>query len=126
MKINSLITKIMVIVFLGSLMGAAFVGLMFYLALIQSGVNEQTALKYAVVSSVFMELSWIVGPILGIKILIERLIISKIERITELMDKVSTGEVDVSLDMKGSDEIAELAEAFERMRLSIKALYDMV
>jgi len=126
MKINSLITKIMAIVFLGSLMGAAFVGLMFYLALIQSGVNEQTALKYAVVSSVFMELSWIVGPILGIKILIERLIISKIERITELMDKVSTGEVDVSLDMKGSDEIAELAEAFERMRLSIKALYDMV
>lgn len=126
MKKNSLITKIMLIVFLGSLIGATFVGFMFYLALVQSGVDDSKALKYAIASAIFMELSWIVGPILGIKVLIERLILSKIEHITELMEKVSTGEVDASLDIKGNDEIAQLADAFERMRLSIKALYEMI
>ena len=126
MKKNSIITKIMLIVLLGSFMGAAFVGIMAYIALIQSGVDPATALKYAVGLAVFMELSWIVGPILGIKILIERLIISKIVHITELMDRVSTGDVDASIEVKGNDEIAQLADAFEKMRLSIKALSEEV
>ncbi len=126
MKKNSIITKIMLIVLLGSFMGAAFVGVMAYIALIQSGVDSVTALKYAAGLAVFMELSWIVGPILGIKILIERLIISKIVHITELMDRVSTGDVDASIEVKGDDEIAQLADAFEKMRLSIKALSEAV
>ncbi len=126
MKKDSIVTKIMLIVLIGSLMGAAFVGLMTYIALVQSGVDSGKALKYAVGLAVFMELSWIVGPILGIKLLIERLILSKILHITELMDKVSTGEVDASIEIEGDDEIAQLAEAFEKMRLSIKALYEVV
>ncbi len=126
MKKDSIVTKIMLIVLIGSLMGAAFVGLMTYIALVQSGVDSGKALKYAVGLAVFMELSWIVGPILGIKLLIERLILSKILHITELMDKVSTGDVDASIEIEGDDEIAQLAEAFEKMRLSIKALYEVV
>ncbi len=126
MKRDSIVTKIMLIVLIGSLMGAAFVGLMTYIALVQSGVDSGKALKYAVGLAVFMELSWIVGPILGIKLLIERLILSKILHITVLMDKVSTGDVDASIEIEGDDEIAQLAEAFEKMRLSIKALYEVV
>jgi len=126
MKKNSIVTKIMLIVLLGSFMGAAFVGLMTYIALLQSGVDSGTALKYAVGLAIFMELSWIVGPILGIKILLEKLILSKIVHITELMDRVSTGDVDASIEVNGDDEIAQLAEAFEKMRLSIKALYEVV
>lgn len=126
MKKDSIVTKIMLIVLIGSLMGAAFVGLMTYIALVQSGVDSGKALKYAVGLAVFMELSWIVGPILGIKLLIERLILSKILHITVLMDKVSTGDVDASIEIEGDDEIAQLAEAFEKMRLSIKALYEVV
>ena len=123
---GSIANKIMLFVILGSLMGAAFVGVMAFLAMIQGGVETGKALKYAVILAVFMELLWLVGPILGIKIMIEKLILSKIRHITELMDKVSTGEIDVSIDTSGDDEIADLSEAFEKMRLSIKALYDIV
>ncbi len=126
MKRNSIVTKIMFIVLIGSFMGAAFVGFMTYIALVQSGVSSGKALLYAIGLSLFMEVSWIVGPILGIKLLIDKLILSKILRITQLMDRVSTGEVDASIEVKGDDEIAQLAEAFEKMRLSIKALYEVV
>ncbi|RLJ71275.1 HAMP domain-containing protein [Hydrogenivirga caldilitoris] len=123
---KSVIKKIMSIVILGSVMGAAFVGMLTYFALVQGGVKDDLALRYSVGLAVFMELLWLVGPILGIKLMIEKLILSKINHITELMDKVSTGEVDVSVEVKGNDEIAQLAEAFEKIRLSIKALYEMV
>ena len=73
-----------------------------------------------------MELSWLIGPILGIKVMIERMILTKIRHITDLMNRVSMGEIDASPEIEGEDEIAELADAFERMRLSIKALYKRV
>ena len=125
-KNKSILTKIMFIVILGSIMGAVFVGVVFYIAMTRKGVDPSTAMKYAVVSAVFMELSWIIGPILGIKIMIERMILSKIRHITDLMNRVSMGEIDVSPELEGNDEITELADAFERMRLSIKALYKRV
>ncbi len=122
-KERSILTKIMAVVLLGSVMGASFVGFIFYLAMTSNGVDENTALKYSILSAIFMELSWIIGPILGIRIMIDKMILSRLREITDLMNKVSMGEVDVSVDTSGDDEISELADAFERMRLSIKALY---
>jgi len=125
-KQGTILTKIMLIVITGSVMGAVFVGVLFYLALLRHGVDPSTALKYSVASAVFMEFTWLIGPILGIKVMIERMILSKIRYMTELMNKVSMGEIDASPQIEGNDEIAELADAFERMRLSIKALYRRV
>jgi HAMP domain-containing protein len=107
-------------------MGALFVGILFYLALLKNGVDPKTAIRYALFSAIFMELTWLVGPILGIQLMIERMILKKIRYITDLMNRVSMGEIDASPQIEGNDEISELADAFERMRLSIKALYKRV
>ncbi len=125
-KEKSILTKIMLIVIAGSVMGAVFVGILFYVAMVKSGVEPSKALKYAIASAVFMELSWLVGPILGIKLMIEKMILTKIRHITDLMNRVSMGEMDAYSEIEGEDEIAELADAFERLRLSIKALYKRV
>jgi len=125
-KEKTILTKIMVIVLIGSLMGAVFVGMVFYIALTRNGVDHSTALKYSVASAIFLELTWIVGPILGIRLMIEKMILTKIRHITDLMNRVSMGEIDVTPDLEGNDELTELADAFERMRLSIKALYKRI
>jgi len=121
-KYKSIFYKILDIVFIGSLLAAVLVFFIFFFAMVNNGVPEDIAWKYALGSTLFLVLSWFVGPILIIQLLIERTILKPLKEITQRLEKMSQGDLDTPLDAKGSYEIEKLSEAFERMRLSIRAL----
>jgi methyl-accepting chemotaxis protein len=45
-------------------------------------------------------------------------------QLVSISDKISTGELDTPVPVAAKDEIGELAESMERMRISIKALIE--
>lgn len=122
-KYRSILYKILDIVFIGSLLAAGLVFFVFFFAMVNNGVPEETAWKYALGSTLFLVLCWFVGPILIIQLLIERTILKPIKEMTKLLEKMSEGNLDTPLEVKGRyAEIDRMAEAFERMRLSLRAL----
>ena len=74
------------------------------------------------------------GAVFGVNILImfvifyilERYVFKPIEVLKEHADKISKGDVEDKIPIKGEDEIGELAKAFERMRVSIKKVMDIL
>lgn len=59
---------------------------------------------------------------IGITYWLASRISAPIKQLAEMADKVSKGELDVTIDLNRKDEIGELAEAFNRMVASIKIL----
>ena len=57
-----------------------------------------------------------------IRILIDRLILQKVRHMSEVINRISKGEIDAKVDIESDDEIGRMAEAFERMRKSLKLL----
>jgi len=121
-KYRSVLYKILDVVFIGSLLAALLVFFVFFFAMVNNGVPEETAFKYAVGSTLFLVLCWFVGPILVIQLLIERTILRPIREITSRLERMSAGDLDTPLDVKGEYELEKLANSFERMRLSLRAL----
>jgi uncharacterized YccA/Bax inhibitor family protein len=81
-KFRSILYKILDIVFIGSLLAAALVFFVFFFAMVNNGVPEETAWKYALGSTLFLVLCWFVGPILIIQLLIEKTILKPLKEIT--------------------------------------------
>ncbi len=121
-KYRSVLYKILDVVFIGSLLAAVLVFFVFFFAMVNNGVDEEIAWKYALGSTLFLVLCWFVGPILIIQILIERTVLKHIKEMTKHLDKMRSGDFDTPLDVRGEYEIEKLADSFERMRLSIRAL----
>ncbi|WP_457600485.1 HAMP domain-containing protein [Hydrogenivirga sp.] len=122
-KYRSILYKILDIVFVGSLLAAALVFFVFFFAMVNNGVSEETAWKYALGSTLFLVLAWFIGPILIIQLLIEYTILKPIKEMTKRLERMSSGDLDTPLEVEGKyREIDQLAEAFERMRLSLRAL----
>lgn len=121
-KYRSVLYKILDIVFIGSLLAAVLVFFVFFFAMVNNGVEEEIAWKYALGSTLFLVLCWFVGPILIIQLLIERTILRHIKEMTKGLERMVAGDLDTPLEVKGEYEIERLAESFERMRLSIRAL----
>jgi HAMP domain-containing protein len=57
----------------------------------------------------------------GLALIFSRSISKSIIRLTEAADTISLGEFDVPVQKKSNDELGDLAEALERMRLSLRA-----
>jgi HAMP domain-containing protein len=70
--------------------------------------------------------SAIAAAILGVllAITITRSITVPLANLVKVSDKISTGELDTPVPVAAKDEIGELAESMERMRISIKALVE--
>jgi len=64
----------------------------------------------------------VVGALLAITI--TRSITVPLAKLVSVSDKISTGELDTPVPVAAKDEIGELAESMERMRISIKALVE--
>lgn len=64
----------------------------------------------------------IVGIVLSV--LSERRITRPILHLTEVADAISKGDISQSVERESNDEIGELAEAFERMRVSLKVMME--
>ncbi len=65
----------------------------------------------------------IVGVIL---VLLNRYVFKPVEVLREHADKISRGEIDDEIPIQSDDEIGQLGKAFERMRVSIKKVMDLL
>ena len=122
MKKTSISQKIFMIVLGGSFIGALFVGGLVYFILISS--NVQDALFKSIISIVISQIMFLI-PVFGIKKVIDDKIISKLKAVANGMHEVSMGNLDYEIYVeKTGDELEELAESFDRMRMSIKAIME--
>ncbi len=121
-KYRSVLYKILDVVFIGTLIGAVLIFFVFFFAMVNNGVSQEVAWRYALGSTLFLVLCWFVGPILMIQLLVERTILKHIKDMTQRLERMSSGDLDTPVEMKGEYEIERLSESFERMRLSLRAL----
>ncbi|ACO03382.1 MAG TPA: HAMP domain-containing protein [Persephonella sp.] len=120
-KRSSVLNQISVIILLGSFFGAFFVGFLVYLLISEhdkEGALKKAFFSYIITQAVFLVLVYI------IRLSIDKTIISKIKSITRAMDEVSLGNLDVEVKASGNDELTDLAESFERMRISMKTIIE--
>jgi HAMP domain-containing protein len=85
---------------------------------------ELTAIQSS--TQTLMLASAITAAILGLLLAwtITRSITVPLANLVSISDKISTGELDAPVPVTAKDEIGELAESMERMRISIKALIE--
>ncbi|WP_457639415.1 HAMP domain-containing protein [Persephonella sp.] len=118
---KSVLTLISLIVLGGSVVGSLFVGVLVYFLLSSSGVEG--ALVKAVYSTVIIQIAFLI-PVFMVRMLIDKYIVAKIKEVTKALQEVSTGNLDYQVRIDGDDELAQLAESFERMRISMKTIMD--
>jgi HAMP domain-containing protein len=80
----------------------------------QSIVSQQLGLMFGLIALVL-------GAAAVLALLFARSISSSIVRLTEAADTISLGEFDVPVERKSNDELGDLAEALERMRISLRS-----
>jgi methyl-accepting chemotaxis protein len=59
-------------------------------------------------------------------LLVARTISTPIRLLTKAAEKISLGEIDLPIEVKGGGEIGELAASLERMRFSIKTAINRI
>jgi len=113
---KSVLNKIFLVVLGGSFIGAIFVAvIVFFLT------SEFSKSLIALISSQILFLI----PVLGIRKIIGDIIIKKLRVVSQAMQEVSMGNLDYEIKVeKTGDELEELAESFERMRISIKTIME--
>ncbi len=117
----TLLDKVSLIVLGGAVVGAAFTTGALYVVLVLAGVSPDEAAGRALVYGAIIGLSFLI-PVYMIRVLVDRFIISKVRHMTEVITRITDGEVDAKVDIESEDEIGKMAEAFERMRRSLKLL----
>ncbi len=116
---KSVLTAISYIVFGGSVIGSLFVGVLVYFLLSSSAVSN--AFLKAVLSTVIIQVAFLI-PVFLIRSMVDKYIVSKIKDVSKALQEVSTGNLDYEIKIEGNDELTELAESFERMRISMKTI----
>lgn len=113
---KSVLNKIFYIVLGGSFIGTILVGaLVFFLTL-----DLIKTLIFIVASQILFLI-----PVFFIRKMIEENIIKKLRVISHAMKEVSMGNLDYEVKVeKTGDELEELADSFERMRLSMKTIME--
>jgi methyl-accepting chemotaxis protein len=113
---KSVLDKIFSVLLVGTIIDAIFVGaLVFILTL-----DPIQTLKAFVGAEIVFFLRAI-----GIRKIIKDRILSKLTQISAGMKEVSMGNLDYKINIeKSGDELEELTESFERMRISMKAIMD--
>lgn len=120
-KKSSLLNKIFLIVLGGSVVGSIFVGMMVYILLYQI---DPLALKKAIMSTIIIQILFLI-PVFVIRAMINKMVVSKLSNISKALNEVSMGNLDYEIKVeKTGDELEELADSFERMRISIKTIME--
>jgi len=66
------------------------------------------------------------GITLLLLIVLDRLVFRPLELLERRAEEIAKGNVDEPIEIQGEDEIGRLAQAFERMRVSIKKVMDLL
>lgn len=61
-----------------------------------------------------------------VNIFFSKMILKPIQYLADNADEISLGRLDTNINTSGGDEIAKLAKAFERMKISIKMAFDQL
>jgi len=118
-KKSSISNKILFLTLIGSTVGSVIVAVWVYF-LLKIYYNAPDAIEKAVISMIVLQILFLV-PVLLIKYMVDKFVVERIKRLTEVVSEVSVGNnIDKPIIPEGNDEIAELTEAFERMRISLK------
>ncbi|RUM60143.1 MAG: HAMP domain-containing protein [Persephonella sp.] len=124
-KKNSISNKIFFITLVGSFVGSVMVGVWIYI-LLTNFYDASDAFEKAVISIIVLQILFLI-PVYLIKLMIDKLIINRIKKLTELVNEISIGNnLDKAIIAEGDDELAELTEAFERMRISMKTALEQL
>ena len=122
---NSISNKIFLITLIGSFIGSVIVGIWVYFIL-TTYYNAQDAFEKSIISIIVMQILFLI-PVFLIKILIDKYIVDRIKKLTELVNEISIGNnLDKAIIPEGNDELTELTEAFERMRISMKTALEQL
>jgi len=85
-------------------------------------IDEAEARNAAAMMNLTYLFAGAVVVVLGMTYFLASRITAPIKHLAEVADKVSKGELDVTIDINRNDEIGELAEAFNRLIASVKIL----
>ena len=122
---GSISNRIFLITLIGSFVGSIIVGLWIYF-LLTTYYNAPDAFEKSIISIIVMQILFLI-PVFLIKVLIDKFIIERIKRLTELVNEISMGNnLDKAIMPEGDDELAELTEAFERMRISMQTALEQL
>lgn len=102
----------------GELVGAVIVSVPFDVILLRAQLNG--LIRGLIVFGIFAGIS------LFILIALDRLVFKPIEELQRKAEEIAKGNVDEPIEAKSDDEIGKLAESFERMRVSIKKVMDLL
>lgn len=120
-KKNSVLNKISLIVLGGSIIGALFVGIMIYFLI---SPYDPSALQKTIIYTIIVQIAFFI-PVYMIRTLIDKMIVSKLNAISKAMNEISMGNLDYEIKVeKTGDELEELADSFERMRISMKTIME--
>ena len=117
----TLLNKVSLIVLGGAVVGAVFTTLALYVVLVMAGVPPDEATGRALFYGAIIGLSFLI-PVYTIRVMVDKFILSKVRHMTEVITRITNGEVDAKVEIESDDEIGKMAEAFERMRRSLKLL----
>ena len=79
-----------------------------------------------------MMITWVIIGIIILVVgifmsfLLSRRLVKNLRYLTDVTKKISTGMMERSIKVKSKDEVGELAESLERMRVSLKMAMDMI
>jgi HAMP domain-containing protein len=108
--------KIFLIVLVGSIIDAIFVAALVFLL-----TFEPSKSLIALIGS---QIVFLIRAF-GIRKIVDNTIIKKLRVVSHAMQEVSMGNLDYEIKVeKTGDELEELAESFERMRISLKTIME--
>lgn len=87
-------------------------------SVVMDAASKNTFFFIGIVLLLFVILTLIINFLFG------RVVLKPINKLSEVANKISVGELNAAFDVSGDDEIGNLAKSFERMRTSIKMAFD--
>ncbi|MEJ5173660.1 MAG: HAMP domain-containing protein, partial [Hydrogenothermaceae bacterium] len=119
-KKGSVLNKIFLVILGGSFIGAVLVGILVFLLF----SSDPDIIKKSLMAIIISQIMFLV-PVFGIRALVEKVVISKLREVSKGMNEVSMGKLDYEIKVeKTGDELEELADSFERMRISMKTIME--
>ncbi len=130
---RSIINKILFITISGAVVVSIVATLLFFFIFANEGTYHflQNILNYAKTHPAtfaiflgFLTFQASLIPIVMTYFLLKKEIIDPLNEITDRMEKISMGEIDEEIPVERKDEIGQLQESFERMRMSLKLIIE--
>jgi len=121
LRIRGLLGRLTVYIILGSIFSTLITIAVLYFVLHITGVPPYRITRTLLFAGAVVGLAFTL-PIFFVRAVLYKLLIEKINRMIEAMDRVSRGDIDTPVEPQTNDEFGQMAEAFERMRVSVKEM----